>query len=413
MLQPLATILRPKTLSDVIGQTHLVNVKNGVIFKIIEKKFLPSMILHGLSGTGKTSLAQVIAEELKFPFAIFNAAIDKKQDLEKIITLAKKEKNFLLIIEEIHRMNRDRQDLLLQHLEQGIFTLIACTSENPYFVVNPALRSRCLIIELKPISNEEMFTGLKKVIKENKIFKLNITDEALQMICNLALGDLRIAINILELTNNLYPKTKIDDKLISTIIPKARAWNFKEGDEHHDLKSALQKSIRGSDVDGAIYYLARLLVSGDYEALLRRLLIIAYEDIALANPAIPLRVQGAITAFRTIGMPEGMIPLSLVVIEMALSEKSNSTNNAIQKAYQDVQEGKIYPIPDYLRSGVSFNKKKQYKYPPNFKNSYVKQQYLPDKLVNIKYYEPKLHNTYERKINQLYQQFTNKNDEKN
>lgn len=408
MLQPLATILRPKTLSDIIGQTHLVNSKNGVIFKIIEKQFLPSLVLHGLPGTGKTSLAQVLAQELKIPFTIFNAATDKKQDLEKIIALAKKEKNYLLIIEEIQRMNRDRQDLLLQYLEQGTFTLIACTSENPYFVVNPALRSRCLIIELKPISNEEMFVGLQRVIKEHKLFTLDITDEALKMICNLASGDLRVAINILELTNNLYPKTKIDIKLISNIVPKASSWNFKEGNEHHDLKSVLQKSIRGSDVDAAIYYLARLLASGDYEALLRRLLIIAYEDIALANPTICLRVQGAIAAFRQIGMPEGIIPLGLAVVEMALSEKSNSTNEAIQKAYQDVLEGKIYSIPDYLRSSASFSKKKNYKYPPNFKNSYVKQQYLPDELVDVAYYAPKTNSVYERKINQLYQQFTNK-----
>ncbi|MBE4704137.1 replication-associated recombination protein A [Spiroplasma platyhelix] len=408
MLEPLATILRPKTLTDVIGQTHLVNSENGVIFKIIEKQFLPSLVLHGLPGTGKTSLAQVIAQELKIPFAVFNAAIDKKQDLEKIFNLAKKEKNYLLIIEEIQRMNRDRQDLLLQYLEQGTFTLIACTSENPYFVVNPALRSRCLIVELKPISDGEMFIGLKRVIKENKIFKLNITDQALKMICTLASGDLRVAINILELSNNLYPKTKIDIKLISNIVPKASSWNFKEGNEHHDLKSALQKSIRGSDVDAAIYYLARLLASGDYEALLRRMLIIAYEDIALGNPAVCLRVQGAIAAFRQIGMPEGIIPLGLAVVEMALSEKSNSTNQAIQKAYQDVLDGKIYPIPDYLRSGVSISKKKNYKYPPNFKNSYVKQQYLPDELVNVSYYVPKDTSLYEKKINQLYQQFTNK-----
>lgn len=410
MLQPLATILRPKTLSDVIGQSHLVNNKNGVIFKIIEKQFLPSLILHGLPGTGKTSLAQVIAQELKIPFTIFNAATDKKQDLEKIFLLAKKSENYLLIIEEIQRMNRDRQDLLLQHLEQGTFILIACTSENPYFVVNPALRSRCLVLELKAINDQEMFTGLKRVIKENEIFDLNITDDALKMICHLASGDLRVAINILELSNNLYPKTKIDAKLISNIMPKASSWNFKEGNEHHDLKSALQKSIRGSDVDAAIYYLARLLASGDYEALLRRMLIIAYEDIALANPAVPLRVQGAINAFRQIGMPEGIIPLGLAVVEMALSEKSNSTNQAIQKAYQDVLDGKIYPIPEYLRSSVASNKKKLYKYPPHFKNSYVKQQYLPDQLIDVTYYHPKDTSLYEKKINHLYQQFINKTD---
>lgn len=408
MLEPLATILRPKTLNDIIGQTDLVNSKNGIIFKIIAKKFLPSIILYGPPGTGKTSLAQVIAQDLKIPFTIFNAATDKKQELEKIFTLAKKEKKYLLIIEEIHRMNRDRQDLLLQYLEQGTFTLIACTSENPYFVVNPALRSRCLMIELKRINDQEMFDGLKKVITENKIFKIKITDEALKMICQLASGDLRVAINILELTNNLYPKTEITVELINKLVPQANLWNFKEGDEHHDLKSALQKSIRGSDVDAAIYYLARLLATGDYEALLRRLLIIAYEDVALANPAICLRVQGAINAFRQIGMPEGIIPLGLTVVEMALSEKSNTTNEAIQKAYQDVLQGKIYPIPDYLRSGVSFNKKKNYKYPPNFKNSYVKQQYLPDELKQVRYYNPKFESVYERKINQLYKQFTNK-----
>lgn len=408
MLEPLATILRPKTLTDIIGQTDLVNSKNGIIYKIIAKKFLPSMILYGPPGTGKTSLAQVIAQDLKIPFTIFNAATDKKQDLEKIFILAKKETKYLLIIEEIHRMNRDRQDLLLQYLEQGIFTLIACTSENPYFVVNPALRSRCLMIELKRINNQEMFDGLKKVINDHKIFKIKITDEALKMICQLASGDLRVAINILELINNLYPKNEITIELINKLVPQANLWNFKEGDEHHDLKSALQKSIRGSDVDAAIYYLARLLVTGDYEALLRRMLIIAYEDVALANPAICLRVQGAINAFRQIGMPEGIIPLGLAVVEMALSEKSNTTNEAIQKAYHDVLQGKIYPIPDYLRSSVAFNKKKAYKYPPNFKNSYVKQQYLPDELKQVKYYLPKLESVYERKINQLYKQFTNK-----
>ncbi|WP_338987988.1 replication-associated recombination protein A [Spiroplasma endosymbiont of Dasysyrphus albostriatus] len=414
MDKPLATILRPTTVNDIIGQSHLINDKNGIINRILNQKFLTSLIFYGNPGTGKTTIAQALANDLKCEFGVFNAAIDKKENLEKLIKIAQNTKPYIIIIEEIQRMNRDRQDLLLQYLEHGNFILMACTTENPYFVINPALRSRCLLLELKPISNEEMLLGLKKIITNNSFFNFNISDEILEKICNLATGDLRIAINILEILIKLYPNEIITIDIINAIMPKASNWNAKEGNEHHDLKSALQKSIRGSDVNAALHYLARLLATGDYESLLRRMLIIVYEDIGLANPALAIRVKTAIDTFRQIGMPEGIIPLGLVVIEMALSEKSNSANLAVQKAYSDVLQGKIYPIPDYLKHNwsktlkKSVGKGKLYKFPHDYANDYVQQQYLPTKLKDTKYYQPKLHNIYEKKLNEIYNRFTKK-----
>ncbi len=268
MNKPLATILRPTTIKDIIGQTHLLNDENGVINRMLKQKYLTSLIFYGNPGTGKTTIAQILTNDLNYEFGIFNAAIDKKEDLEKLIKNAEKSQPYIIIIEEIHRMNRDRQDLLLQYLEHGNFILIACTTENPYFVINRALRSRCLLLELKPITNEEMLVGLQKLIAKNKAINFTISKQLLETICVLSSGDLRIAINVLELLMKLYPKETITLDIINAIIPQASNWNAKEGSEHHDLKSALQKSIRGSDVNAALalHYLSRLLVSGDYEA---------------------------------------------------------------------------------------------------------------------------------------------------
>lgn len=279
---------------------------------------------------------------------------------------------------------------------------MACTTENPYFVINRALRSRCLLLELKPINNEEMQEGLQKLIVKNKALDFTISNQLLERICVLSSGDLRLAINILELLMKLYPKEIITLGIINAIMPQVSSWNAKQTTEHHDLKSTLQKSIRGSDVNAALYYLSRLLVSGDYEAFLRRMLIIVYEDIGLANPSLGVRVNSAIQTFRQVGMPEGLIPLGLVVIEMALSEKSNSANLTTQAAYKDVLQGEIYPIPDYLKHSrakslkKSMNKDSLYKFPHDYENDYVEQQYLPTKIKNKTYYQPKVHNIYEK-----------------
>ncbi|MFB0638260.1 replication-associated recombination protein A [Candidatus Phytoplasma solani] len=409
MTEPLAFTLRPTTINQIIGQNHLINDQNGIISKMIKNNFVSSLIFYGEPGTGKSSMAQALANDLKLEYIIFNAEIDKKTKLEKIIESASLNSNLILIVEEIHRMNKDRQDILLQYLENGHLIMFACTTENPYFVINPAIRSRANIIKLERITALQMATGLQKIII-NKKLPLTIKTEALMLICQLSSGDLRIAINTLELCLKLYPEKEINNTIVNNFFPFANLVNFKDADEHHNLKSALQKSIRGSDVDAALHYFVRLLLSGDHEALLRRMLITAYEDVGLANPAVILHVKTAIDAFRQIGLPEGRIPLGLAIVEMCLSEKSNSAYLATNQAYKDVLNGKVPPIPSHLHdtsyaSAKKLNNGVGYRYPHHFENDYVKQQYLPKELQGSIYYRPKLHNEYEKRINELYKRF--------
>jgi putative ATPase len=409
--KPLAFLLRPKTIKDIIGQEHIINNQSGLISRMVKNGYASSLIFYGAPGIGKTSIALALANDLKIKYSVFNAEIDKKSDLEKIINLAKKEPRFIIIVEEIHRMNKDRQDILLKYLENGDLIMFACTTENPFFLINPSVRSRANIIKLNYITETEMAKGLQRIIDNSEYeLKLQITEKAIKQIALISAGDLRIAINILELCINLYPNEKIDQEIIQLIAPTANLRNFSSSDEHHDLKSALQKSIRGSDVDAALYYFARLLASGDYESLMRRMIIIAYEDIGLANPTLPVRVKTAIEVFRQVGLPEGRIPLGLAIVEMCLSEKSNSAYLATNMAYDDILSGKIYPIPDHLRdthyksanqlgSGIGYN------YSHYYENSYIKQEYMPQKMMNVKYYNPKLHSVYEKRINDLFNNF--------
>ncbi len=413
MKKSLAFVLRPQTIENVIGQKHLINDNQGIISRMIKYNFATSLIFYGKPGIGKTSIALALANDLKLTYTIFNASLDKKSDLEKILDQVNNHQQSIIIVEEIHRMNKDRQDILLQAIEQGYLIMFACTTENPFFVINPALRSRSQIITLEPINHDEMYIGLKNIIKRAKL-NINIEQNTLKSISKIANGDLRIALNIIELAINLYPNDKITDKIIENLAPLSNLVNDTNGDEHYDLLSALQKSIRGSNVDASLHYLSRLLRGGDFQSLLRRLLIIAYEDVGLANPIIPVKVKTAVDTFTQIGMPEGIIPLGLVVCEMALSEKSNSAYLAINQAINDVTKlGQAYPIPKHLRDNHYPLAKKlkhgiNYKYPHNFPNHYVKQQYLPKEMDEKNYYKAQTHNLYEKKVQSIYEQFTKK-----
>lgn len=411
MNKSLANILRPKSLQQIIGQTHLLG-QDAIIAKIVKTSFCPNLIFYGPPGVGKTTLAHVLSKELKANTFFFNASNDKKEKLvkfsENIIDSAKN----IIIIDEIHRMNTNIQDYLLEIMEERKIVIFALTTENPFFVINPAIRSRSTILSLKEVTSEEMYSGLKENLKQEKIF-LDIDDEAFRYICESANGDVRYAINCFEILINLYSDKKVDFELTQKIFQHPNIKGYKDGDEFHDLKSALQKSVRGSDVNASLHYWARLMEIGDYETLMRRMTIMAYEDIGLANPMIPMRVSIACDQFRKIGMPEGRIILGLAIIEMALSEKSNSSLSAIDSAISDVKNGLTPTIPIHIRDNHYKNAHKLnlgigYKYPHDFPNDYVDQNYMPKDLKNVEYFKPKTHSVYESKIINLYNKFTNK-----
>ncbi|ATZ20204.1 replication-associated recombination protein A [Mesoplasma lactucae] len=410
-MEPLASYLRPKSIKDIVGQKQLLD-KNGVIQRMVQAKFTSNLIFYGPPGVGKTSFANALANDLGKKVYNFNAGIDKKEKLDKILKESSVEDPAIIVIDEVHRMNQQKQDILLEYMEKGQVIVYFTTTENPYFVINPAIRSRSTILELNPISTDDIFDFLKEKIK-NKEISLDIEDEPLMLLAEMSSGDLRVAINKIELLTKLYQNTKIDISIIKKIFDnRGNQMGSKYGDTFHDLKSALQKSIRGSDVDASLYYFARLLELGEYEALMRRMIVMSYEDIGLANPAVPQHVVTATQAFRQLGMPEGLLPLGLAICEMALSEKSNSSALASWAAQADVKKGKVYDMPSYLKdahyaSASKLNRGVGYKYPHDYPNAYVKQQYLPDQLKDRKYYNPKTTSAYERKVNALYEQFKN------
>jgi len=411
-MKPLASLLRPQTINDIVGQENLLQPQ-GLVRRMVEKKFVSNLIFYGPPGVGKTSFATALANDLAYDVVLFNASIDKKDKIDKILAKTEDKKQ-ILIIDEVHRMNQNKQDLLLEHMENGNIVCFFTTTENPYFTINPAIRSRSTILELKPISSDDIFNYLKGKIVKKEIDLFGISDEPLKLLAEMSSGDLRVAINKIELLINLYSNEKIDVNLIKRIFDsKANIQGSKTGDIHHDFKSALQKSIRGSDVDASLYWFARMIEAGDFEALMRRMSVIAYEDVGLANPAIPGRVYLACETFRHIGYPEGIIPLGLAVVEMALSEKSNSAYTATLSALKAVQDGLIYDVPDHLKdssykSAKKLNRGVGYKYPHDYPNSYVEQQYLPDKIKDKKFYQPKLTSVYERKVYQIFEEFKNK-----
>lgn len=398
-MKVLADQIRPQHLEDVLGQEHLIG-KDKVIYNLIKNKQLFSMILFGRPGTGKTTLARVIANEVDKKSFFLNAVINNKSDFEMAINEAQMLGDAILIIDEIHRMNKDKQDILLPYIENGTIILIGLTTSNPYIKVNPAIRSRVSIFELHELSSDNIFKGLKKAC--NYLDSIIIDDDSLKYIATLSGGDMRYALNLLEISYYSSKDHLVDINHIKEINSKPNIYIDMNEDGHYDMLSALQKSIRGSDVDASIHYLARLLTAGDLDSIERRLSVIAYEDIGLANPGIGPRLDSAINAAERVGLPEAQIPLAEIVIEMALSPKSNSAVMAIERAMADINMGKAMKIPKHIVNGS-----KDYKYPHNYKNDYVPQQYLPDDLKNAKYYLPK-DNAIENNLNKVHKERTNK-----
>lgn len=393
-MEPLALKLRPKCLKEIIGQKHLIG-ENKIISNLIKNNHLFSMILYGKCGIGKTTMAYAIVNELKCDYVFFNAALNNKRDLDEAIYNAKLKNGLIIIMDEFHRLNKDKQDLLLPHLESGLITLIGLTTANPYHSVNPAIRSRCQIFELKSLSNDDIKDGLQQAVVELK--DVTITEEAINYIVTLASGDLRYAYNLLEVAYYSSYDHNIDSSKIKEISNKPNLLIDKNADAYYDIISAFQKSIRGSDVNASLYYLALLIEAGDLDTIFRRLSVIAYEDIGLANTSIGPKLNACINACERVGLPEARIPLSVVVVEMALSPKSNSAYEALNKALNDIQKGNTGNIPKHLKNGS-----KDYKYPHNYKGSYVKQQYLPDEIKNRKYFVPKETSKFEQSLKNIY-----------
>ena len=417
---PLASRLRPTTLDEVVGQQHIVG-KDKLLYRAIKADKLSSIIFYGPPGTGKTTLAKVIANTTSAEFMQINATSAGKKDMEEVVAAAKNNqgmygKKTILFIDEIHRFNKGQQDYLLPFVEDGTIILIGATTENPYFEVNPALLSRSVIFELKKLSTEDIRTLLLRAVNDTEkgmgSYHAQMDDDALEFLADMANGDARAALTAIEL--GILTTDRSEDGIIHITLDVAseciqkRVINYdKTGDNHYDKISAFIKSMRGSDPDAAVYYLARMLYAGeDVKFIARRIMILASEDIGNADPQALQVAVAAAQAVERLGMPEARIVLAQAVTYMASAPKSNSAINAIDKAMRVVQETKTPPVPVHLqdahyKSAGKLGHGKGYKYAHDYKNHYVKQQYLPDGLTGEVFYEPS-ENGYEQQIRAYY-----------
>lgn len=401
--KPLAYRLRPESLNDIIGQQHLVGEK-GIIRKCLEKGTIFSSIFFGPPGIGKTTLAEVIAKELHKPCRRFNAVTGNKKDLDAIFVEADLSGQLILICDEVHRLNKDKQDLLLPHVEKGNIILIGCTTANPYHSINPAIRSRCHLFELKALSKDDVKQALLKAIsnKDGLNDSCTISDDALSLIAEVANGDIRFALNILELSSFICQNNKIEVEDVKEQCKVANQRTFASEDGHYDLLSALQKSIRGSDVNGALYYLALLAQSNDEASISRRLVVIAYEDIGLANPQLVARTLDACKAAEAVGFPEAIIPYGIQIIDLCLAPKSRTGVDAVHRA-QALVNSKAYDMPKYLRlTPVGLQDDEKYSY--DRYDCFHKIQYLPDEIKNVEFINEFNVNRYEQQLKQVYEQ---------
>lgn len=418
MKKPLAYRMRPTTIDEVVGQEHLVG-PNKIIRRMVEARMLSSMILYGPPGTGKTSIASAISGSTQSAFRQLNAATDSKKDLQIVVEEAKFSGQVVLLLDEIHRLDKPKQDFLLPHLESGLVILIGATTENPYISISPAIRSRTQIFEVKPLSIDDIRTAIERAITDPKNGlgerNVTVTEEALLHLARSSMGDLRGSLNALELAALSTPPNE-DGKTVITLavaeecLQRKALVHDKDGDAHYDVISAFQKSIRGSDVDAALHYLARLLEAGELIVSCRRLLVCAYEDIGLGNPAAVARTVSAVQAAEKLGLPEARIPLAHAVIDLTLSPKSNSAIEAIDAALSDVRSGQAGEVPLHLKDAhyqgaKDLGRGVTYQYPHAYPEHWVKQQYLPDSLKNKQYYDPVITGKYEQALSQQLDKF--------
>ncbi len=401
MNSPLADRIRPKTLDDVVGQRHILG-HDKILRKIIDSGSIPNMVFYGPSGVGKTTIASIIAEKTNKYLCKLNGTTASTADIKAVVAQTNTINGMngvLLYLDEIQYFNKKQQQTLLEFIENGSITLIASTAENPYFYVYKAILSRSTVFEFKAVNDEDIEKAVLrafKILEEEQSVKISFDENVPKYISTACAGDVRKAMNAAELCA-LTASISNDGLFISMesarMLAQKSAMRYdRDGDEHYDILSAFQKSMRGSDVNAALHYLARLLVAGDLPSACRRLMVCACEDVGLAWPNIIPIVKAAVDAALMVGLPEAKIPLADAVILVAQAPKSNSGDMAISKAMADIENGLVGPIPRCLQNkhydGDDVKNKGQfYKYPHDFENRWVKQQYLPDNLVNAVYYE--------------------------
>ncbi|CAH0346553.1 putative AAA domain-containing protein [Bacillus sp. CECT 9360] len=424
-IKPLAFRMRPRSIEEIIGQEHLVG-EGKIIYRMVKAKQLSSMILYGPPGIGKTSIASAIAGSTQFAFRTLNAVTNNKKDLEIVAQEAKMSGKVILLLDEVHRLDKAKQDFLLPYLENGMITLIGATTSNPYHAINPAIRSRTQIFELKPLEPEDMAKAVERALHDEERglgkYKTKVSDEAMQHFASAANGDVRSALNALELAVISTEPDKegyivVDLKSAEECMQKKSFSHDKDGDAHYDVLSAFQKSIRGSDVNAALHYLGRLIEAGDLVSIARRLVVIAYEDISLANPQAGPRALAAVEAAERLGFPEARIPLANSVVELCLSPKSNSAIQAIDAALADIRSGNSGDVPDHLKDAhykgaKDLGRGLDYLYPHDYENGWVKQQYLPNKIKNKKYYAPKKTGKFEQALASVYEKIESSESKK-
>ena len=418
--QPLATRMRPKTISEVVGQSHLIG-DSKILTSMIESNVLSSVILYGPPGVGKTSIANAIARDLNRHFEYFNASVHSKKELELFSSKGTVNIPTVIMIDEIHRLTKPNQDFLLMKLEEGSIIVIGATTENPYMSINPALRSRSQILELSPLSKSEVIARMKQALEDKArglgSHEIQLEEGVIEHIASYTNGDLRNALNSLELT--VFSSKKDENGVRQVTLENARMVlqqsqidGDKDGDAHYNLLSAFQKSIRGSDVDASLHYLARLIKTGDLISINRRLLVIAYEDVGLANPELVGETLNAINSAERVGFPEAQIILSYITTRLALSPKSNATYKAIKLAMKALESGRNMDIPKsihdtHYKGAKGLGKGEGYKYSHEYPFSLIEQQFLPDELKDDRYLRfrdendtPKVKSVYEN-INKI------------